>query len=110
MKFRTLLAATVLATSLLASPTVYAATVHTPIHAMFSKTKTIKITIIDDTGAPMEVKAGDEIIKLDAGKPVTVNLAVGTRIVTSTATASQQSGTLIAEVTSQLSGATIHIK
>lgn len=111
MNYRNLFAATVVATSLLASPVVYAATsVHTPVHAMFSKTKTIKITIVDDTGAPMEVKAGDEVIKLDAGKPVTLNLALGTRIVTNTATSDKQAGALVAEVTTQLNGATIHIK
>lgn len=111
MKYRNLLAVSVVATSLLASPAVYAATaIHSPVHAMFGKTKTIKFTIQNDTGAPMEVKAGDEVIKLEAGKPVTVNLAPGTRIVSTTATSTHQAGTLIAEVTSQLSGAVIHIK
>lgn len=112
MKFRNLLAATaVIATSLLASPAVYAATsIHSPVRAMFGKTKMVKLTLTNDSGAPMEVKAGEEVIKLEAGKPTTVNLTPGTRIVSNTSTATHQAGTLIAEVTNQLNGAIIHIK
>ncbi len=58
----------------------------------------------------MEVKAGEEIIKLEAGKPTVVNLTPGTRVVSTTATEKREAGSLIAEVTSQLNGATIHIK
>ncbi|HTH54298.1 MAG TPA: hypothetical protein VL495_10125 [Edaphobacter sp.] len=111
MKFRHLIAVTAVASSLLASPVVYAATaVHSPVHAMFGKTKTVKFTIQNDTNAPMEVKAGEEVIKLEAGKATPVDLAPGTRIVSTTATATHQAGTLIAEVSNQLNGATIHIK
>lgn len=111
MKFRNILAVTVVATSLLASPVVYAATaVHSPVHAMFGKSKTIKLTLLNDSTAPIEVKAGDDIVKLDAGKPVTLNLAPGTRVVANTATSTQQAGALIAEVSPSLNGATIHIK
>lgn len=104
-------AAVVVASSLLASPAVYAATsVNSPVLAMFGKSKTIKLTFLNDTGSPMEVKAGEEIIKLESGKPTVVNLAPGTRIVSATATEKHEAGSLIAEVTSQLNGATIHIK
>jgi len=112
MKYRNLLAATtVVAISLLASPAVYAATsVHSPVHAFFGKTKTVKLTFLNDTSSPMELKAGDDIIKLEAGKPVTVNLTPGTRVVSNTATSTHEAGSLIAEINTQLNGATIHIK
>jgi hypothetical protein len=112
MSYRKLVAAAfVAAVSLSTSPAVYAATsVHAPVHAMFSKTKTIKLMITNDTSSPMELKAGEEIIKVDANKTATVNLTPGTRIVYNTANGSHEAGSLIAEVTSQLSGATIHIK
>jgi hypothetical protein len=111
MKYRNILAVTVVATSLLASPVVYAATaVQSPVHAMFGKTKTIKLTLLNDSTSPIEVKAGDDVVKLEAGKPVTLNLAPGTRVVANTATSTQQAGALIAEVSSSLNGATIHIK
>jgi hypothetical protein len=104
-------AACVVAASLSVSPAVYAATsVHAPVHAMFSKTKTVKIMITNDTSSPMELKAGDQTITVDAKKTTTVSLTEGTRIVCNSSTPSHEAGSLIAEVTSQLSGATIHIK
>lgn len=112
MNYRKFIAATVVvASSLLASPAVYAATsVHSPVQAMFGKTKTVKLTFMNDSSSTMEVKAGEDVIKLEAGKPVTVNLTPGTRIISTTATATHEAGTLIAEVTNALNGATIHIK
>ena len=111
MNFRNLVAASIVATSLLAaSPVVHASGLNTPVRAMFGKTKTIKLTLMNDSGSPMEVKAGDDVIKLEVGKPVTVNLPAGTRVVSNTTTENSQAGTLIAEISSSLSGATIHIK
>ncbi|WP_035350011.1 hypothetical protein [Edaphobacter aggregans] len=111
MKYRNLLAVTVVASSLLASPVSYAATaVHSPVNAMFGKTKTVKLTLLNDSNSPVEVKAGEEVVKLDAGKPVTLNLQPGTRVVYHSATETQQAGSLIAEVSTSLNGATIHIK
>ena len=111
MKYRNLLAVTVVATSLLASPVVYAATaVHSPVNAMFGKSKTVKLTLLNDSTSSVEVKAGDEVVKLDAGKPVTLNLQPGTRVVYNIATEKQEAGSLIAEVSTSLNGATIHIK
>ena len=111
MNYRNLLAVTVVAASLLASPVSYAATaVHSPVNAMFGKSKTVKLTLLNDSGSPVEVKAGEEVVKLDTGKPVTLNLSPGTRVVYNTATEKQQAGALIAEISTSLNGATIHIK
>lgn len=110
MTFRNVCAAAIVATSLLAVPMVHAAGINSPVRAMFGKTKTVKIVLMNDSGSPMEIKAGEEIITLAAGKPVTVNLPEGTRMVSNTTTEKSQAGTLIAQVSSSLNGATIHIK
>ena len=112
MKHRNLLAVVVISYSLLASQAVFAApaSVHSPVNAMFGKTKTVKLTLVNDSGAPIEVKCGDEVIKLDAGKPVTVKLTTGTRVTATTATPLHEPGSLIAQVSDSLSGATLHIK
>lgn len=112
MKFRTVLATSALfATTLLASPMVHASTIATvPVHAMFAKTKMVKLTLINDSGSAIEVKAGDQVIKLDAGKPFEVKLPEGTRVVSNSTTATETPGKLIAEVSTAIDGATIHIK
>jgi hypothetical protein len=112
MKRRNLLAVVVISSSLLASQAVFAApaSIHAPVNAMFAKTKTVKLTLINDSGAPMEVKCGDDIVKLDAGKPVTIKLITGTRVLANTTTPLHQTGSLIAEVSDSLNGAILHIK
>ncbi len=110
MKFGNVLAAAIVATSLTAAPMANAAGFHSPVRAMFGKTKGIKLVLMNDTGSPIEVKAGDEIIKLEAGKPVAVNLPDGTRVVSNSTTANSEPGKLIAQISSSLNGATIHIK
>ncbi len=104
----------VIATSLLAAPAVYAApaSISSPLHAMFSKTKstTVKLNLRNDSGAAMEVKVGDKVMTLDPGKPITLNLEVGTRIVANTATPNHAAGSLIEEVISDHNGATIIIR
>jgi hypothetical protein len=104
----------VVATSLLAVPAVYAApaSISSPVHAMFSKTKstTVKLSLRNDSGSPMEVKVGDKVMTLDPGKPVSLNLEVGTRIVANTSSPHHPAGSLIEEVISDHNGATIIIR
>jgi hypothetical protein len=113
MKSLNRLIVAVAATSLLAAPAVYAApaSISSPVHAMFSKTKstTVKLSIRNDSGTAMEVKVGDQVMTLDPGKPVTLKLEVGTRIVANTATPSHPAGSLIEEVIKDHDGATIVI-
>jgi len=112
MKRSTLIATVVVATSLFVSQAVFAApaSINSPVHAMFAKTKTVQISLRNDSSAPMELKAGEEVIKLDAGKTVSLHLPAGTRIVTNDTTPTRPAGTLITEVQSYLSGTTIGIK
>ncbi len=114
MKYLKRLTITVVGTSLLAAPAVYAApaSISSPVHAMFSKTKstTVKLSLRNDTGSAMEVKVGDKVMTLDPGKPVTLNLEVGTRIVANSATPNHAVGSIIEDVTSDHNGATIVIR
>jgi hypothetical protein len=114
MKHLNRLTIAVVATSLLAAPAVYAApaSISSPIHAMFTKTKStsVKLNLRNDSGSAMEVKVGDKVVTLDPGKPVTMNLEVGTRIVANTATPNHAVGSLIEEVVSDHNGATIIIR
>lgn len=104
----------VVTTSLLATPAVYAvpASFSSPVHAMFAKTKstTVKLNLRNDSGSPMEVKVGDKVMTLDPGKPVSLNLEVGTRIVANSATPNHAVGSLIEEVIRDHNGATIIIR
>jgi hypothetical protein len=113
MKFFNRLTLAVVTTSLLAAPAVYAApAVSSPVHAMFSKSKTstVKLSLRNDTGSAMEVKVGDKVMTLDPGKPVNLDLEVGTRIVANTATPNHAVGSIIEEVIKDHSGATIVIR
>jgi len=113
MKSLNRLIVAVVATSLLVAPAVYAApaSISSPVHAMFSKTKstTVKLNLRNDSGSAMEVKVGDQVMTLDPGKPVSLKLEVGTRIVANTATPNHPAGSLIEEVIKDHDGATIVI-
>jgi len=53
---------------------------------------------------------GDEIVSLDAGKSVSLKLAVGTRIMVNAATDKHQAGELLAEASTALDNTTLTIK
>jgi len=79
---------------------------------MFGKTKTstVKLSLRNDTGVAMQVKVGEQVMTLDPGKPVTLNLEVGTRIVANSTTPNHEAGSLIEEVIKDHNGATIVIR
>ena len=114
MKGLNRLSVAVIASSLLAAPALYAATtdISAPVHAMFGKTRTstVKLSLRNDSGSAMEVKVGAKVMTLDPGKPVNLNLEVGTRIVANSATPNHPAGSLIEEVISEHNGATIVIR
>ena len=112
MKVWTAVAITVAIVGLGAAPVVYAGTsnIPSPGHAMFAKTKTVKVALRNDSGSPLQLKVGDEIVSLDAGKSVALKLAVGTRIVVSAATDKHPAGELIAEASTSLDNTTLTIK
>jgi hypothetical protein len=100
------------ASSLLAVPAVYAApaSISSPVHAMFSKTKLVKITLRNDSATAIDVKVEDKVVTLAPGKPVDFSLPVGTRILANTATPNHEAGSVIEQVVSDHNGATISIR
>jgi hypothetical protein len=112
MRVWTAVAVTVAILGLGAAPVVYAGTsnIPTPGHAMFAKTKTVKVALRNDSGSPLQLKVGDEIVSLNSGKSVALKLAVGTRIVVNATTDKHPAGELLAEVSASLDNTTLTIK
>jgi hypothetical protein len=112
MKIRNVLAVSVAVVSLAASSNVYAAPASfgVPVHAMFAKTKMVKLSVRNDSSASLELKVGEQVMTLDAGKTLALNLPVGTRILANTASGKYQAGAVLAEVSTSLSDATISLK
>ncbi len=114
---RYLLAAPLAVACLFSSQAVYASPVgnFTPAHAafarsMFSKSKTVKLSLRNESSSTMDFRAGDKIFTVEAGKTVTVDVPPGTRIVSNSATTTKPAGTLIVEVSSNLGGSTIILR
>jgi hypothetical protein len=112
MKIRSVVAISVALAGLSASTAVYAAptSLQVHVHAMFAKSKIVKFNVRNDTGAALELKVGDNVMTIEAGKTVALKLAIGTRILTNVATPTHEAGSLLAEVSPQLDDATIGIK
>jgi hypothetical protein len=114
MKRPNLFTITAIAASLLAAPVVYAApaSIASPVHAMFGKTKLTNVTLSlrNDTSTEIQVSVGDNLMTLAPGKPISVTLPVGTRIIAKSSTTDHPAGSVIAEVISEQNGATISIR
>jgi hypothetical protein len=114
MKLR-IAAATILATVFCAAvPASFAAvrSVPSPVHAMyFHGEKKIKFSLSNETGAPLELKVGDQVMTLQQGQVVPLKLPIGTRITTNTATEHHKVGDVIVQVNpSMYSNSTLTIK
>ena len=78
--------------------------------------KTQELRFRFEVGYPTEftergrVKVGEEVMTLTAGQAVNLNVPVGTRIVANTDTSTVKAGTLIAEVSKELSGTVVTLK
>ena len=109
MKYRSVLAATLAAGAIFATGALpYAsAAVHAPVHAMFAKTKMIKLNVRNDSGAALKLKAGDTSMTIEAGKVMPLKLAEGTSITIEEATAKHPAGSVLTQVSSSLEGATL---
>ena len=112
MTTRNLFVSSIAALALAAAPAVYAAplSITTPVHAFFSKEKMVSVSFRNDSGAPVELKVGDNLMKVDTGKTIALHLAVGTKVLANTATPNLTAGSVIAQVDTYLSGATLSIK
>ena len=111
MKTHAVLFISVAIASLCVPTAVYAApaTIHPPMSAMLEQTKMVKLVLQNASNAAMELKVGENIVKLEAGKSAALKLPIGTRISANTATTVHPAGSLIEEVTTDLDGATLGI-
>ena len=112
MNRRILSTAALVVSSLFASHAVYAAPVALPLplHAMFGKTKMVSFNLRNDSATPLKLKAGDNVMTIEAGKTLNLKLPAGTSVTAEETTANYPAGTVIAQVSGDLSGVTIAVK
>ncbi len=97
------------AACILSSQAVFATPfLHIPVYA-FAKPSIVKLNLLNRTSTSLEVKVGDDIMTIGAGKTISVKVPVGTRILTNTATSTHPAGDLIVEVDRSLDGVTVGI-
>lgn len=109
MTSRKILTAVLGVASLVATPAIFASPMHvgTPVTAMFSHQKTVKFDVRNASGTAVELKAGDTVKTVEAGKTVSFSLPEGTRLTANKASGTYTEGSMIAEVQSSLSGNTV---
>jgi hypothetical protein len=71
--------------------------------------KVVKLSLANNTSNALDVKVGETPMTIAPGATVQVSAPAGTKIVVATATSSHAAGDVLAEVSSELSGATIRI-
>jgi len=80
-------------------------------NAAIGRSKAVKFSLINESGAPLVLKDGDDIIKLEPGKSTVVKEPMGSRlVVVDSPIQSRKPGDVIVEVSGALSGAIVHIK
>ncbi|HEX5283382.1 MAG TPA: hypothetical protein VFW30_04630 [Bryocella sp.] len=104
----------VLATVLMAGESMFAAplaALHAPMHAKMGKTKDmVSFHLRNDSKEPLTVKAGNQELILEPGKPVDVTLKVGETLTVAKATAKFPEGTILATVNQDLKDSTIALR
>ena len=103
MKIRNVLALSIAFVSLAASSKVYAAPANfdLPVHAIFAKAKTVKMSVRNDSSAAIELKVGEKVVTLAPGKTLEFKLAVGTTILANTTGGNYHAGELLAEASTE---------
>ena len=109
MNHRKLVTAVFGVASLMAAPALFASPAHLgfPVHAMFSHGKTVKFDLRNASGAAVELRMGEKVQTVEAGKTISVNLPEGTRITANKTSGTYTEGAVIAEAQSPLSGTTV---
>ncbi len=104
----------VLAAVLMAGETVYAApmtALRSPVHAKFGRDKQmVSFHLRNDSKDPLIVKAGNQQMTLEPGKPVDVTLKVGETITVAKATPRFPEGTVLTTVNPDLKDSTIALR
>ena len=75
-------------------------------HAFFGN-KMVKFSVRNQTGAPIELKAGDQTVTVENGKPTQFKLAPGTPVVTTTKTDKREAGAIICQATPDMNDTTV---
>jgi len=112
MKIRAVFPIAVVIVGFMASANVYAASSNVPsvMRVGFAKTHNVSLSLRNDSGSLLELKVGDQVVSLEAGKTVAMKVPVGSRIVMNSASTNHAAGQVIAEVTTALDNATVAIK
>ncbi len=112
MNGRILATAVLVVSSVFASEAVYAAPATLPlgVHAFFAKTKMVSFALRNETGVPLKLKAGDDVMTLEVGKTINLKLPAGSSVTAEEATKNHAAGSLITQVSHDLSGATIAVR
>ena len=107
MNRRNLFATVVVCVSLVASQAAYASgAVH--LHSTI-KVKPVQISLHNVSAASIDLRIGDKVVTLEAGKTVSLQLPSGTRILADRATSLHEAGSVILEVTEQVNKGTLTI-
>jgi hypothetical protein len=113
MKYIASISPIVMALTLMAPQAAHAGVGHLDLlaNAAIGRSKEVKFSLIYESGSPMVLKDGDDIIKLQPGKSIDVKEPMGSRIVVvDSPVQSHKPGEVILEVSGTLSGAVVHIK
>ena len=78
-----------------------------PVQAVFSHTKTVKFDIRNSSGTAVELRVGDKVQTVEAGKTISLNLPIGTQVTANKAAGKLAEGAVIAEAQPPLSGNTV---
>lgn len=112
MRIRSGIAVALVAAGVLLPAGVYAAPINvTPaLHAMFAKSQNVKVSLRNDSGSKLELKVGEQLVSLEAGKAVSLKLPVGTKIVVNATSGKHQAGEVLTEATSAVDNSTVVIQ
>ena len=94
----------------LAPSAAFASSLHVSpsVHAFFGeKVKTIHFNLRNASGAPIELKAGDQVMTVASGQTMELKLATGTRVINTVKSDKREAGAVICEVSSALSDSTV---
>lgn len=99
----------VCAAGLCATPALIASPLHwsSPLHASFGKGKMVKFLVRNSSTEAVELRAGDTVQTVEAGKTVRFEVPAGTRILANKSSGKYAAGDVIAQAQPELSGNTV---
>ncbi len=72
-----------------------------------AKVQTVHFSMRNQSGDDIDLKVGDNTMSVAKGKTISLNLPVGTRIVTTAASSKREAGALVCEVSTVLANNTV---